>query len=103
MLLGRVIGSAWATRQYEGMEGNKMLVVQLLDKHRRPLGRPAVAVDVVDAGEGDLVFLVRAREASLAMQTKGLPVDLAIVGVIDTVDVRTGFPMELRSGYTGFA
>jgi ethanolamine utilization protein EutN len=103
MFLGRVIGSAWATRKYQGLDGNKMLVVQPLDKERRPVGRPAVAVDVVDAGEGDLVFLVRAREASLALATKGLPVDLAIVGIVERMDVVSNLNLELPSGYTAFA
>jgi|YNPNPStandDraft_1061719.scaffolds.fasta_scaffold262863_1 ethanolamine utilization protein EutN len=102
MLLGRIVGSAWATRKYEGLDGSKMLIVQPLDKRLRPVGRPAVAVDVVDAGLGDLVFLVRAREASLALPIKGLPVDLAVVGVIDTVDTIEGVDLELPSGYTVF-
>ncbi len=95
MFLGRIVGSAWATRKYRGLEGYKLLIVQPLNKHRQPVGRLRVAVDVVQAGEGDTVFLVRSREASLAMERKGLPVDLAVVGIVERVDVGEGLELEL--------
>jgi len=95
VFLGRIVGSAWATRKYPGLEGHKLLIVQPLNKHRQPVGRPRVAVDVVDAGEGDTVFLVRSREASLALGRKGLPVDLAVVGIVERVDVVEGLDLEL--------
>ena len=103
MFLGRVVGSAWATQKYEGLTGSKMLIVQPVDKARRPVGRPAVAVDVVDAGVGDLVFMVRAREASVALPVKGLPVDLAIIGIVERLDVTSGLSLELPSGHTALA
>lgn len=103
MFLGKVVGSVWATRKYEGLEGTKVLLVQPVNKRLEPVGRPLAAADVVDAGYGDTVFLVRAREASLALPTKGLPVDLAIVGVVDTVDVLDGMDFELLPGYTRFS
>ena len=53
MVLGRVIGTAVATRKYPGLEGAKLLVVQELSKELQPRGRPAVAVDVAQAGVGD--------------------------------------------------
>ncbi|MDW8268266.1 MAG: EutN/CcmL family microcompartment protein, partial [Anaerolineae bacterium] len=55
MILGRVLGTAVVTRKYPGLEGAKFLVVQELTKDLRPRGRPAVAVDVAQAGVGDLV------------------------------------------------
>jgi len=97
MFLGRIVGSAWATRKYAGLEGYRLLVVQPLNKHRQPVGRPRIAVDVVQAGEGDTVFLVRSREASLALDRKGLPVDLAVVGIVEQVDVVEGLELELES------
>jgi ethanolamine utilization protein EutN len=103
MFLGKVIGNVVATLKYEGMEGSKLLVVQPVNKHRQPVGRPQVAVDVVDAGVGDLVFMVRAREAAIALAVKELPpVDLAIVGVIDTLDIGEEADFELNFGYTVF-
>jgi len=103
MFLGKVVGSIWATRRYAGLESTKLLLVQPVNKRSEPVGRPLAAADVVDAGYGDMVFLVRAREASLALPVKSLPVDLAIVGVVDTVDVVERMTFELPSGYTLFS
>lgn len=102
MFLGKVVGSIWASRKYEGLEGIKFLLVQPVNKRLEPVGRPLAAADVLDAGYGDTVFLVRAREASLALPVKGLPVDLAIVGVVDTVDILEGMDLELPVGNTHF-
>ena len=65
MLFGRVRGTAVCTIKYPGTEGLKLLVVQPLNKMMEPVGRLQVAVDVVDAGIGDLCVMVRSREASL--------------------------------------
>lgn len=89
MLFGRVKGTAICTMRYPGTEGLKMLVVQPLDKDMHPKGLLQVAVDVVQAGPGDLCVMVRSREASLAMpEIKFVPVDLALVGIVDELNVR---------------
>lgn len=85
MLLGRVVGSAVATTKIEGLAGTKLLVIQPLDRARQPKGNLQVAVDVVQAGPGDTVVLVRSREASLALDHKGLAVDLACIGIVDSI------------------
>jgi ethanolamine utilization protein EutN len=83
MYTGRVIGTCVATTKYAGLEGVKLLVVQPLDRKLAPKGGPIVAVDTVQAGPNDLVFLVGAREASHALKEAFVPVDAAIVGVVD--------------------
>jgi len=85
MYLGRVIGTVVAQQKYEGLEGHKLLVVTPLDHHLRPTRDPEVAVDTVRAGHGDLVFLVGSREAALALDPFFVPVDAAIVGIVDDV------------------
>ncbi len=104
MLLGRVLGSAVCTIKYQDLDGVKLLTVQPLNKKLELLGRVQVAADVVHAGPGDLVVMVRAREASLAMNdVKFVPVDLAIVGVVDELEVkREGFDFEFKAGQTGY-
>ena len=88
MLFGRVKGSAICTMKYPGTEGLKLLVVQPLDKNLKPQGGLQVAVDVVQAGTGDLCVMVRSREAALAMpEIKFVPVDLALVGIVDELNV----------------
>jgi ethanolamine utilization protein EutN len=84
--LGRVIGTVVATRKYEGLEGAKLLVVAPLNHRMEAAGEPQVAVDTVRAGRGDLVYLVGSREAALALDPWFVPVDAAIVGIVDQLD-----------------
>ncbi len=83
MYLGRVIGSVVARRKVEGLEGAKFLVVQPLCDQLRASGPQQVAVDTVQAGPGELVYLVGSREAALALDPYFVPVDAAIVGIVD--------------------
>ncbi len=83
MYLGEVIGTVVAERKAEGLTGVKLLLVQPLDEERRASGPRQVAVDTVRAGVGDLVYLVAPREAALALEPSFVPVDAAIVGIID--------------------
>ncbi len=85
MYLGRVVGTVVSERKYEGLGGQKLLLVQPLDHEEQPLGGLEVAVDTVRAGRGDLVFLVGSREAALALEPSFVPVDAAIVGIVDRV------------------
>lgn len=88
MQLARVVGTVVATIKYAGLEGVKLLVVQPLDKHQEPAGEPTVAADgVAMAGPGDLVYTVASREAALALSETFVPVDLAITGIVDDVDL----------------
>lgn len=87
MYLGRVIGTVVASQRAEGLEGQKLLLVQPLNEHHAPAGAKQVAVDTVQAGEGDFVFLVGSREAALALEPSFVPVDAAIVGIVDDLYV----------------
>ena len=88
MYLGKVIGTVVATQKYEGLEGTKLLVVTPLNHRLERSGDDQVAVDTVRAGRGDLVYLVGSREAALALDPWFVPVDAAIVGIVDDVDHR---------------
>jgi ethanolamine utilization protein EutN len=84
---GRVIGTVVASQRYEGLDGVKFLLVQPLDRNRKPTGRPEVAADATaHAGPGHLVFMVASREGAQAMPELFVPVDLAITGIVDQVD-----------------
>lgn len=105
MLFGRVRGAAICTLKYPGIEGVKLLVVQQLNKKLEPIGILQVAADVVQAGPGDLCVMVRAREAALAMRDeKFVPVDLALVGIVDELEVKPDgtFDYTLRAGHNRF-
>ena len=88
MYLGRVVGSVVAQTKYEGLAGQKLLLVQPLDHDQKPSGSLEVAVDTVKAGPHDLVFLVGSREAALALEPSFVPVDAAIVGIVDSIEYR---------------
>ncbi|MEW6434940.1 MAG: EutN/CcmL family microcompartment protein [Myxococcota bacterium] len=87
MYLGQVIGTVVCTRRVSGLEGARFLVVQPLDHQKKPAGPPEVAVDRASASPGTLVFLEGSREAALACDPWFVPVDSAIVGIVDEVDV----------------
>ena len=86
MRLGRVVGTVVASEKVEGLEGVKLIIVQPLDRHQEPSGTPIVAADgVAMAGPGELVYYVSSREAALALDPWFVPVDDAIVGLVDEV------------------
>jgi len=105
MLFGKVKGTAVCTLKYQDLDGLKLLIVQPLDKHLNPVGSLQVAVDVVQAGIGDLCVMVRSREAALAMpDIKFVPVDLALVGIVDELEVKPDgeFDFTLKPGWNTY-
>jgi ethanolamine utilization protein EutN len=91
MKFARVIGTVVATKKYQDLEGIKFLVVQPLDEERRnPKGQPQIAADATaQAGPGELVFMVASREGAQALPEVFVPVDLAITGIVDEVEIDT--------------
>ena len=88
MIIARVVGNVIATQKQESHEGKKILLVQPLDLEDRPAGDVFVALDAVDAGIGDRVLAV--QEGFSAMTSVGhveSPIDAAVVGVIDLVEL----------------
>ncbi len=85
MYLGVVTGTVVAERKAQGLTGAKLLLVQPVDDTGRHTGDVQVAVDTVRAGVGDHVYLVGSREAALALEPWFVPVDAAIVGIVDHV------------------
>jgi ethanolamine utilization protein EutN len=88
MQLGRVTGTVVATIKADGLEGVPFLIVQPLDEQLEPMGETVVAADAVHmAGPGELVYFVASREAAEALEPRFVPVDHAIVGIVDEVHV----------------
>ena len=91
MFIAKVTGSLVATQKVDSMTGHKMLVVEpyrLDPKDRNSLvgtGRSLVAVDTVGAGEDEFVLITQGSSARLTPETKSLPVDTVIIGIIDSV------------------
>ncbi len=86
MLLGKVIGTVVPCVRYTGLEGVKFLIIQPLDKNRKPNGEPLVAADAVAmAGVGEIIYYEGGREAALALDPWFVPVDHTIIGIVDGV------------------
>lgn len=84
MQLARVIGTVVASVKNKALEGRKILIVQTLDADLKPKGKPMVALDAVGAGEGELVFWCRGKEASFPFKRDETPTDCTIVGIVDS-------------------
>ena len=87
MILAKVVGTVVATLKDERLVSQKLLLVQALDVTGKPQGNHWVAVDTVDAGAGETVLIVSGSSARLAADLKDLPVDAAIVGIVDAVEI----------------
>lgn len=88
MLLARIVGTVVATRKDERLVSSKLLVVRPVDPTGKPEGNYLVAVDTVDAGVGETVLVVSGSSARMAAGLKDMPIDAAIVGIVDQVDVK---------------
>jgi ethanolamine utilization protein EutN len=88
MQIARVVGTVVATQKHRKFEGAKLLLVQPLDIDDKPRGTALLAVDGVGAGVHEKVLIVlEGRAAGEALGRKAAPVDAAIIGIIDQVDV----------------
>ncbi len=88
MILGRVTGAVVATAKHYKLEGRKLLLVQPIGPEGDVRGVPIIAVDGVDAGEGDRVLVVQEGKcASMVSGRADSPLDAAIVAVVDAVEL----------------
>ena len=91
MLIARVIGDVVATKKAPSHEGQKILLVQPLNLDGSDRGEPVVAMDAVDAGVGERVLLsTEGYSAMTAVGRPNSPIDTAVIGVIDSVDLIDG-------------
>lgn len=87
MYIGRVIGTVVATRKDEKLVGSKLLITQPLNIELKPIGEPLIGVDTVGAGIGELVIYVKGTASRIAARKMDSPIDVSIVGIIDSMDV----------------
>ena len=87
MTLGRVVGTVVATRKDPRLEGKKLLVVRYVSPDGKDEAGYVVSVDTVGAGARETVLMVSGSSARMATGCKDTPVDNAIVGIIDTVQM----------------
>ncbi|WP_082053455.1 EutN/CcmL family microcompartment protein [Gordoniibacillus kamchatkensis] len=87
MLLGRVIGSVWATQKEEGMENLKFMIVQPIGTNGREAGHEVVAADRIGAGVGEKVLVSRGSPARVLFGGRSVPIDAMIVCIVDSFEV----------------
>ena len=88
MFLGQVIGRLVPAVIYEGMQGVPLLWVQPLDKNSKPEGHPMVCADGTRmAGPGEIIYWEASREAALTLTPSFVPVDHAVVGIVNDIQI----------------
>ena len=88
MIIAKVTGSIVATTKAEKLKGKKLLIVTPLDmKSIEEDGKPIVAIDTVGSGVGEVVLVVSGSSARQTEITNGVPVDAAIVGIVDQIEL----------------
>ena len=92
MFLGRVVGCVWATAKNPSLEGLRFLLVQPLTPELKKTGKRVLCADSTGAGDGELVYWVRGREAGMPFLPRQVPADATIVGIIDEVRVQRSAP-----------
>src|SRR6187200_213250 len=103
MFVAKVTGSVVSTQKVKTMIGHKLLIVEPLrvDPQTRDkligTGRSFVVVDTVGAGLGEMVLIVQGSSARLTPETEKLPVDAAIIGIVDTVNVENKTVFDART------
>ena len=87
MLLGKVVGTVWATRKDEKLTGLKLLLVRHVELDYSMKKSYVVAADTVGAGIGEIVLLTTGSSARQSKLTEGKPVDAVVSGIIDKLDI----------------
>jgi microcompartment protein CcmK/EutM len=87
MLIGKVVGTVVSTRKEPELSGLRLLLVRELDAKYQPTGKVIVAVDAVNAGDGEVVLFAAGSSARLTAATKDRPVDHVIMAIVDSVHV----------------
>ena len=87
MKIAQVIGTVVATVKDPSIKGLKILMIQPLDEKYQVEGAPLAAIDTVQAGPRDIVYYTLARESALALPKPNSPVDAAITGIIDNMNL----------------
>ena len=91
MDIGKVLGTIVATRKDPSLVGYRLLVVQPVDAEGESIGAPVIAVDIQGAaGYGELVYIVTGGDAAYVSAERAMPVDVAVVGIVDSISVTEG-------------
>jgi ethanolamine utilization protein EutN len=85
MIIAKVVGAAVASIKMDALQATKLLIVSQADAQGNPTGAPFLAVDLVGAGEGELVMVTQGSTARMAVGNDRSPADAAIIGILDSL------------------
>ncbi|PVZ67763.1 EutN/CcmL family microcompartment protein [Pelagibaculum spongiae] len=88
MLIGKVTGNVWATRKHDGLRGQKLMVVEIIEHGKDVSSSSMVCADIIGAGIGETVLIARGGAARKALLPNEAPIDACIIGIIDDVEVQ---------------
>ena len=94
MILGRVIGTVWATRKEPALEGAKLQIVEQVGLDFKAAGAFVIAVDAVEAGVGEIVLVAQGSSARQTKQTKDRPVDAVIMAIVENLELLEAAGLE---------
>jgi ethanolamine utilization protein EutN len=99
MIIGQVVGSVVSSSKDEKLQGKKLLIVQPLDMVSiQKDGKQLVAIDTVGSGKGEVVMVVSGSSARQTIITNGTPVDAAIIGVVDQIEIEGNITFDKTKG-----
>jgi microcompartment protein CcmK/EutM len=87
VLLAKIVGTVVATRKDPRLVSSKLLIARAMDPRGKAEGGYVVAIDTVDAGVGETVLIVSGSSARMANGLKDCPVDAAVIGIVDNIEV----------------
>lgn len=87
MVLGKVMGSVWATHKEVGMDQLKLLLIQPLDYKGQAQGSTVIAADRIGAGIGEHVIVARGNPARVLFDRRNVPIDAIVVGIVDGIEL----------------
>lgn len=94
MILGRVIGTIWATRKEPSLDGAKLQIVEQVGLDFKPAGSFLVAVDAVEAGVGEIVLVAQGSSARQTKATNNKPVDAVIMAIVENLELQETGDLE---------
>jgi microcompartment protein CcmK/EutM len=97
MLLGKIIGTVWATQKERSLEGMQLEIVRAIDWQGKPLSSIVVAVNAIGAGIGETVLVTQGSSARQTEMTRDKPVDAVIMAIVDNYDIYS--PQDLEKNY----
>ncbi|EJN93729.1 EutN/CcmL family microcompartment protein [Streptococcus ratti] len=87
MFIGKVVGNLWSTKKDDKLNGKRFLVIQKFTSQKTVAADILVAADKVGAGIGETVLVATGTNAKYTFDDKNLPIDMAIIGIIDSFDI----------------